>query len=377
MSKIFISYRRSDSPDVTGRIFDYLRQNFSRDDVFRDLDSLPPGADFRAVITEAVQACDVVIVIIGAGWLKAKNKKGALRLSDPNDFVRLEIEGALARKIPIIPVLVGGTKIPAAETLPSSIQPLAFRQAIVVRSDPDFRNDVGQLVRALQRVTTTNTSLDRIRHSGILRTVLIFVGFAIALILLSRAGIHIRQKIADQRRPESNNQNSVNAQTSPSEANSSSPDSLVHNLEASSKKDYRLARLNDGAMAYIDRNSIFTNIPSFLQGQTFITTANADKCPDGPSFNLRFGVSRPVSVYIAHDDRYATKPAWMAGFKKSKESITLASAGSHQKFSLYQKDFSAGTIVLGSNVDNKCQEGSFAMYSVIIAPADGPARIPP
>src|SRR5262249_51178840 len=44
---IFISYRRQDSADITGRIYDRLTQHFGRRIVFRDVDSIPIGADFR------------------------------------------------------------------------------------------------------------------------------------------------------------------------------------------------------------------------------------------------------------------------------------------------------------------------------------------
>jgi hypothetical protein len=44
---IFISYRRDDSVDITGRIYDRLVQHFSRDTVFKDVDSIPLGIDFR------------------------------------------------------------------------------------------------------------------------------------------------------------------------------------------------------------------------------------------------------------------------------------------------------------------------------------------
>lgn len=46
MSKILISYRREDSADVTGRIYDRLIQAF-QNAVFRDVDSIPFGVDFR------------------------------------------------------------------------------------------------------------------------------------------------------------------------------------------------------------------------------------------------------------------------------------------------------------------------------------------
>ena len=47
MAKITISYRRDDSMDITGRIFDRLTSRYGREAVFRDIDSIPPGRDFR------------------------------------------------------------------------------------------------------------------------------------------------------------------------------------------------------------------------------------------------------------------------------------------------------------------------------------------
>ena len=86
MSKIFISYRREDSADVTGRIYDHLCRTFRSEDIFTDVDSIPLGIDFRTFITERVQSCDVAIVIIGKDWLAATNSKGNRRLDDPDDF---------------------------------------------------------------------------------------------------------------------------------------------------------------------------------------------------------------------------------------------------------------------------------------------------
>jgi hypothetical protein len=373
MSKIFISYRRSDSPDVTGRIFDHLSSSFGRSQVFKDVDSLPFGVDFRTIITQAVQACDVVIVIIGPGWLKATNSAGDYRLNDASDFVRIEIEGALARDIPTIPVLVSGAKMPAAEALPSSIQPLVFRNAIQVRSDPDFSNDIARLVRALQRVNG-NRPVEPVRLPDVRRTLLISVGLAALLVLLLLAGFYFRKQLGDEIHSQANQQSS-NEYTP---AHSAAADSLVHNLVVSSNKDYRVGKLEEGAAAYFDRSYVFTNIPSFLQGQSYILTANEDKCFDDPAaFNLKFDVHRPVTVYLAHDDRYVRKPPWMSPFEKTKESITLAFPGSRQRYTLYRKEFSPGMILLGSNVDNRCLEGNFAMYSVIIAPADVPSRPTP
>jgi hypothetical protein len=52
MSKILISYRREDSADVTGWIYDRLVQQFGRQAVFVDVDSIPFGVDFRKHLDE-------------------------------------------------------------------------------------------------------------------------------------------------------------------------------------------------------------------------------------------------------------------------------------------------------------------------------------
>lgn len=150
MSKILISYRREDSADVTGRIYDRLIQVFPQS-VFRDVDSIPLGVDFRTYLDEQVAKCDVFLAVIGRDWMKAKGRKGKSRLEDPGDFVRIEIESALKRQIPVIPVLVQGAKIPLAERLPASIQDVSYRNGIVVRPDPDFHKDMDRLIAHLKQ----------------------------------------------------------------------------------------------------------------------------------------------------------------------------------------------------------------------------------
>jgi hypothetical protein len=44
MSRIFISYRRGDSRGSAGRLYDDLEERFGKDVVFRDLDTIEPGA---------------------------------------------------------------------------------------------------------------------------------------------------------------------------------------------------------------------------------------------------------------------------------------------------------------------------------------------
>ena len=66
---IAISYRREDTAPITGRIDDRLQAIFGRDRVFMDLDSIPFGVDFRAHISESLNRCDTLLVVIGPHWL--------------------------------------------------------------------------------------------------------------------------------------------------------------------------------------------------------------------------------------------------------------------------------------------------------------------
>lgn len=154
MPRFFISYRRADSKTVTGRIYDRLRQEFGRGDVFKDVDDIPPGKDFRSVLKEAVAKCDVMFVIIGKQWLNITDDKNQRRLDDPDDFVRIEVEMGLQRgNMQVIPVLVEGASHPGESSLPDSLKPLAFLNSVVVRDDPDFHRDMNHLIHHLRRTT--------------------------------------------------------------------------------------------------------------------------------------------------------------------------------------------------------------------------------
>ena len=132
MSGIFISYRREDSAPYAGRLYDRLCGRFGADQVFMDVDDIPPGADFAAHIGAKVGSCEAMIVVIGHEWLTARNGDGQLRLSDPQDFVGLEVALALQRDGMVIPVLVGGASMPKATELRSDLKALAKRNAVIL-----------------------------------------------------------------------------------------------------------------------------------------------------------------------------------------------------------------------------------------------------
>jgi len=144
MGAIFLSYRREDSQFATDRIYEHLARKFDRKSIFKDVDNIPAGVNFKTHIKAAVRASQVMLAIIGPDWLSVNNGAGR-RLDDPDDFVRLEIETALENNVPVIPVFVAGASMPAKNSLPVSLRPLVDMAGMNVRADPDFINDVKRL----------------------------------------------------------------------------------------------------------------------------------------------------------------------------------------------------------------------------------------
>jgi tetratricopeptide (TPR) repeat protein len=149
--KIFINYRRDDSIGMAGRLHDRLAHTFGRARLFMDVDHIPAGTDFVAHLNSQVAECEVILVVIGPNWLGVKDENGGRRLDDPDDFVAIEIAGALARDIRVIPVLVDGARMPKASELPDSLKPLARRHAVDVRH-AHFGHDAEALVARMREV---------------------------------------------------------------------------------------------------------------------------------------------------------------------------------------------------------------------------------
>jgi hypothetical protein len=148
--RIFMSYRREETAYPAGWLYDRLADRFGSDQVFKDVDSIELGDDFMEVITRAVGACDVLLALIGREWLTITDALGRRRLNNPHDFVRLEIEAALTRKVRVIPILVDGASMPDAAELPKSLARLVRRQALEL-SPSRFASDTGRLLNVLER----------------------------------------------------------------------------------------------------------------------------------------------------------------------------------------------------------------------------------
>jgi uncharacterized protein (TIGR02594 family) len=146
MPRLSISYRRSDSGDVTGRIFDRLVGHYGKKSVFRDIDNVPIGVDFRTHIRHVLQHSDILFAVVGPDW-RGPKPDGHARIEEENDLVRIEVETALKEGIPVIPLLVGDAEMPTAEQLPEALKPFSYRNATRVDSGQDFDHHLDRLVR--------------------------------------------------------------------------------------------------------------------------------------------------------------------------------------------------------------------------------------
>ena len=156
--RVFVSYRRDDVPDATDRLTETLKNRFGDDHVFVDIDNIEVGADFEDVIGDWVSRCDVLLAVIGHDWLQARQAEGTPRIQAPDDYVRLEIEAALRRKIRVVPVLIHGAPMPTRNDLPESLAPLLRRNAKKLSRD-HWRIDVDELVAAIGRIKESGTGL--------------------------------------------------------------------------------------------------------------------------------------------------------------------------------------------------------------------------
>lgn len=178
---IMICYRREDSADVTGRIYDRLTQRFGKTAIFKDVDSIPLGVDFKEHLERVVARCAALVVVIGDKWLASTGSGGGRRLDDPEDIVRIEIEAALNRGSLVIPLLVQGAHMPGEASLPSSLRALADRNGTTIGHDPQFHPDMDRVIANLE-TTLRLSSSEKVEPDG------------------ARGGLNARTRVATSRR---------------------------------------------------------------------------------------------------------------------------------------------------------------------------------
>ncbi|MEX5220015.1 MAG: toll/interleukin-1 receptor domain-containing protein [Nitrospira sp.] len=186
--RLFISYRRQDSAAWAGRLADYLSDRLGAGNVFRDIDTIRPAENWLDKIQAALQKADCTLVVIGPSWLDVADGEGQRRLDNPGDLVRVEIATALRRTKPVVPVLVGGARMPLESALPKDLRPLTQRQAVEL-ADHRWRDDMQHLLAAVMGRVWWRRGI--LIGAGVLQAVFvalwIYVGFLEARIARSEA----------------------------------------------------------------------------------------------------------------------------------------------------------------------------------------------
>lgn len=152
MAQIYITYRRIDSIDISGRIYDRLAKEFGADMVFRDFESLGIAEDFGERMFQETIQCKVLVLVIGREWLNAQDQFGNRKIDNPKDWIHREVKAFLDRRDSyIFPVLVHGASIPHEDDLPRELTELSARYAIEIRGGREFHQDMTDLVKAISK----------------------------------------------------------------------------------------------------------------------------------------------------------------------------------------------------------------------------------
>jgi hypothetical protein len=138
MSKILFCYRQDALPELAERIYIHLCEEFGTGRVVRDV---PPGTNLLKYCDETITKDDIVLIAAGGEWVP--------RLNNIYDFVRLQIDTALRRKIVIVPVLLEDALMPEAGSLPESLRPLLLIQAAQIR-EANFDSDIASLTGGIK-----------------------------------------------------------------------------------------------------------------------------------------------------------------------------------------------------------------------------------
>lgn len=136
-----MSYRREEAAVHAGWLHDEVEAHLGDGHVFIDVD-LEPAVDFVQRLTEVLDACRVMLVVIGPKWATVQSSPGRRRLFEERDFVRFEVETALRRPdVKVLPLLVAGANMPDPSELPESLRSLPNLNGLRVSDDLRSRRD--------------------------------------------------------------------------------------------------------------------------------------------------------------------------------------------------------------------------------------------
>jgi len=167
MAAIFIAYRESDGKAYAVGVRDALVAAFGEAAVFLDRDALAAGA-WAPQLEAGIVGCRVFVLIVGRGWLDAHDLANTRRIDNADDVHRREVALALATPgVTVVPLLVDGAVLPAAEALPTPLRALAAQQAYTWADTARHRAvDRARLLAAVERFAGLEAAAPPANHGG-------------------------------------------------------------------------------------------------------------------------------------------------------------------------------------------------------------------
>jgi TIR domain-containing protein len=188
LANIFVSYRNDDATDDIRKVFSDLENHYGKDSVFVAADNISPGTDFRQRINEAMGSCDLVIALVGPSW---RGRWLRRRIFDADDWVRIEVEAALRKCVPVLPLIVDGARMPAPGQVPDSIEPFCFLHAAQLDATQNLAASTHSLIEHIDRILRGEWAPPSGRRAADEPQSLSAIGFGILGLLILGGGLWI------------------------------------------------------------------------------------------------------------------------------------------------------------------------------------------
>ncbi|MEX0962662.1 MAG: toll/interleukin-1 receptor domain-containing protein [Pseudohongiellaceae bacterium] len=146
--KIFVSYRRSDTRHIAGRLVERLESMPGIRKVFLDVDGIDPGSNFENMIDDGLRESDICLILIGDDWMGLGADGKPARILGAGDFVRQEAAKALVSDTKVIPILVDGAPMPSKQDLPTDLHEIVSIDAVFLRHN-SFKQDIEHVEDAI------------------------------------------------------------------------------------------------------------------------------------------------------------------------------------------------------------------------------------